>query len=185
MNLPAPLQVRRLTGADASRYFELRLRALREHPEAFATSYEEARERSLDEVAERLAPSSAHVTLGMFRRDDLVGIVTARRFTGAKTRHRATITAMYVTPAARGTGTGRSLLRSVLDACREWDGVQEVSLFVTVGNLAARALYVGEGFEPCGIEPRSLRVGDQFYDVELLNLNLAALDGGQKDETTP
>ena len=35
------IDVRLLTEADASEYHELRLRGLREHPEAFTSSYEE------------------------------------------------------------------------------------------------------------------------------------------------
>lgn len=164
-------QIRTLTPEDASGYLELRLRALEEHPEAFATSYEEERERSLAEVASRLAPGPQQVTLGAFDQDRLVGIATLVRPAKAKLRHRATLAAMYVVPEARERSLGRALLERVLTLAAEW-GVSDVALAVTVGNHAARNLYASAGFISYGIEPRSLYVQGRFYDVEWMNLQL-------------
>ena len=165
-------EIRVLTAEDVSTYFELRLRALREHPEAFSTSYEEARLRPLDQVALRLAPGPRNVTVGAFHDSRLVGMATVYRSTGAKVRHRATLAAMYVAPEARGLGLGRALLRRAVDAARGWDGVADVILGVTVGNEAARALYAGEGFVTYGVEPRSLYVDGRFHDTEWMMLRL-------------
>ena len=46
--------IRSLTATDAARYQPLRLRALREHPEAFASAFEEEQQLSLETVAKRL-----------------------------------------------------------------------------------------------------------------------------------
>ncbi|HEV2148803.1 MAG TPA: GNAT family N-acetyltransferase [Longimicrobiaceae bacterium] len=166
-----PAQIRVLDAGDAPVYVELRLRALREHPEAFATSYEEERARSLAEAARKVAPGPEHVTLGAFDGDRLVGMATLVRPGKAKMRHRASIAAMYVAPEAQGRGLGRALLDRALAVAGEW-GVSEVSLMVTVGNDAARSLYAGAGFVPYGVEPRSLCVEGRFHDVELMNLRL-------------
>ena len=165
-------EIRILQADDAPAYLDLRLRALREHPEAFATAYEEARQRPLDEVALRLAPGPRNVTVGAFHEGRLVGMATVHRSTGAKVRHRATLAAMYVAPEARGLGLGRALLRRAVDAAREWDGVADVILGVTVGNEAARALYAAEGFVTYGVEPRSLYVDGRFHDTEWMILRL-------------
>ncbi|MBA2244292.1 MAG: GNAT family N-acetyltransferase [Gemmatimonadetes bacterium] len=165
------VQIRTLDSEDAPLYHELRLRALREHPEAFATSYEEARARSMADVAGRLAPGPEQVTLGAFDHDGLVGMATLVRPTKAKLRHRATLAAMYVAPEARERSLGRALLERILAVAVEW-GVSDVVLAVTVGNHAARKLYASAGFVTYGVEPRSLCVGGHFYDVELMNLQL-------------
>lgn len=164
-------QIRRLHPEDAASYRELRLRALREHPEAFATSYEEEQERSVAETAGRLAPGAEQVTLGAFEQERLVGIATLIRPAKAKLRHRATLAAMYVVPEARERRLGRALLQQVLAVAEEW-GVSDVALAVTVGNDAARRLYAGAGFVSYGVEPRSLRVEGRFYDVEWMSLRL-------------
>lgn len=165
------VQIRTLEPGDAAAYRELRLRALREHPEAFAASYEEERERGEAGVALRLAPCPERATLGAFDAERLVGIATLVRPAKAKLRHRAEIVAMYVLPEARARGVGVSLLEKILDLAREWQ-VGDLALAVTVGNTGARRMYARMGFVPYGIEPRSLHVGGSFHDVERMNLQL-------------
>lgn len=169
-------QIRLLGAEDVSQYIAVRMRALGEHPEAFATSVAEEAERSRAEIARRISPRPEHVTLGAFSGDRLVGIATLTRSTKPKRRHRATLVAMYVTPESSGRGIGRALLDRVLSAAREW-GVSDVSLAVTVGNDAARTLYMRAGFVGYGTEPRSLYVDGRFFDVEWMNLELAAGTG--------
>ena len=165
------MQICQLNAEDAPFYQEVRLRALREHPEAFATSGAEAAERSLEEIARRIAPSDHHVTLGAFEQDRLVGIATLVRSQKATQRHRASLAAMYVVPEARGRSLGQRLLEQVLVHAREW-GVSDVSLAVTVGNHEARHLYESVGFISYGVEPRSLLVDGRFYDTEWMNLQI-------------
>lgn len=166
-------RVRRLTADDAPAFSGLRLRALQAHPEAYAAAFEEERARTLAEVTGRyLSAGEDTATLGAFAAAQLVGFATLRRPSRIKIRHRATITAMYVSPEVRGTGIGRMLLRGAIDFARGWEGVTDVTLAVTVGNHGARALYVSEGFVPFGVEPRCLRVQDRFHDVEWMILHL-------------
>jgi RimJ/RimL family protein N-acetyltransferase len=39
-------------------------------------------------------------------------------------------------------------------------------------NKSARALYASCGFTRIAIKPRALKVGDRYYDEELMALNL-------------
>lgn len=166
------MQIRTLQIKDVSAYRDFRLRALREHPEAFAASYEEEQHRPREEIALGLVPGSEHVTLGAFHEGELAGIATIVRSARSKLRHKATITSMYVAPQARGLGIGRVLLQEVTEIARGWEGATEVSLAVTVGNEAARALYARHGFMSWGIEPRCLCVGGRYFDVEWMVLHL-------------
>jgi ribosomal protein S18 acetylase RimI-like enzyme len=47
-----------------------------------------------------------------------------------------------------------------------------LTLSVTVGNTAARRLYIRAGFTVYGVEPLSLRVGADLLDEELMVLRL-------------
>jgi GNAT superfamily N-acetyltransferase len=77
---------------------------------------------------------------------------------------------MYVAPEARGQGAGHALLKAAIDQARTLNGVVEVFLAVTVGNPAARHLYLSAGFVPYAVEPRFLYVQGNYYDIEWLSL---------------
>lgn len=166
---PTNVTLRSLGGEDADAYRRLRLRALSEHPEAFATSFEEEQQRSLEDSLNRLLPNPQQVTHGAFKYDQLIGFVTLIRSEKVKLRHKANLVAMYIIPEERKHGIAKSLLAAALESAKEW-GILDISLAVTVGNDKARRLYSEAGFLPYGIEPRSLCIDGIFYDVELMNL---------------
>lgn len=166
------MNIRVLNEADAPAFREVRLRSLREHPEAFGASYEEESELPLERFAERLrADPGTSIAFGAFDGQSLVGTVRLGLETRRKTRHKATLLSVYVAPEARGQGVARALLEAALHQAREL-GVEDVVLGVTVGNTAARALYASLGFEGYGIEPRYIKLGDEYTDIEFMILHL-------------
>ena len=95
-------QVRILESKDAADFVAVRLRALREHPEAFGSSLEEEEPIPVEKTVESLEKSLPNNPIfGAFIDDQLVGIIALNRSSRVKTRHRANIGAMYVTPEAR------------------------------------------------------------------------------------
>ena len=146
--------IRRLAAHDASVYQPLRLRALREHPEAFGASLEEEQALPLEQVAQQLGDTSGNsVSFGTWLDGQLVGIVSLFRSPRPKTRHKALLGGMYVAPEARGNRIGRALLEHTLTHARTMDGLEDVTLAVTVGNDSARRLYLAAGFVQYGVEP--------------------------------
>ena len=165
--------IRPLTGSDAAGYQPLRLRALREHPEAFAPAFEEEQQFSLETVATRLQQSSAErYVLGAFEREELTGLLHFRRWEGVKIQHRASIGGMYVPPECRGRGIGRALLLDAITRAHTLSGVEDLILAVTVGNERARALYLAVGFTAMAQEPRYLKIGEQYFDIEWMYLSV-------------
>ena len=161
--------------ADAAAFRELRLRGLREAPEAFGSSYEEDAAQPLDAVADRLRPArppTGRVTIGAFMGGALVGVGACVQATHLKMRHKADIYAMYVAPEARGRGVGRELLSRLLDEAREWRQVERVGLTVVERASAARRLYEAVGFQEFGREPDGLRQDGVKDTVIYLTLNL-------------
>lgn len=168
-------RIRSLTEADADTFRALRLRALRDHPEAFGASYEEEVDQPIERTVERLrASSSGSFVLGAFLGDALVGSVGLNRPARPKTQHRGTIWGMYVCPEASGRGIGRALLHEAIVRARAITGLEELTLGVTVGNERARRLYLAAGFVPYAIEPRLFKIDDRYYDLERMRLPLIA-----------
>jgi len=171
---PSPVKgegvnVRELTGDDADDFRRLRLRALREHPDAFGSSYEAESTAPVEAAAERLrlnAESQDSFTLGAFRGSQLVGMVGFYQETREKTRHRGSIWGMYVPSEEQGKGIGRALLARALELARELPGLEQVELKVVARNGRARGLYASFGFATYGTEPRALLVDGEYLDEE-------------------
>ena len=172
------MEVRLLTADDAPAFQALRLRALREHPDAFAASVEDAQQEPLDQVALQLRDGPPlQFALGAFASDTLVGHTHLARYPGAKLRHKARIGGMYVAPEVRGQGVGAALLEAAIAQAEGLGGIEALTLAVTVGNTVARRLYRAAGFVPFGVEPRFIRVDEHYYDIEWMIKSLA-LDRG-------
>ena len=162
--------VRELGEDDAAAFRRVRLDALRLHPEAYAASYEDEAHLNEAQFAERLtAPGLTR--FGGFAGDELVGLVGLHLRPGLKERHKASLFSMYVAASHRRSGLAQDLVATVIDRARE-AGALELQLFVTVGNAPAQRLYRRMGFVPYGIERRAIRIGDVFYDDELMALDL-------------
>jgi RimJ/RimL family protein N-acetyltransferase len=159
------MYIRRLVPSDAASYQALRLQALRDTPTAFSSSYEEECDTPMATIAAHMAPDSGRHRFGAFDGDALVGVVGLGRETAAKLRHQAYIGGMYVAPAYRGKGLGRQLMAQALALADSMEGLRQIVLTVTDGNLAALTLYQDLGFIVFGRAPAALRVDGEFYDV--------------------
>jgi ribosomal protein S18 acetylase RimI-like enzyme len=161
------MDIRELGAADAEVYWALRLRALREHPEAFGTAYEEVRDRPIESTRQMLREhheDAGRFILGAF--DDagtLVGMVRLGRETGLKDRHKAALTSMYVASEVQGQRVGKALMGEVMRRAQALAGLEQILLAVTAPNVEARGLYKAFGFTIYGTEPRALRLPDGTY----------------------
>ena len=160
--------VRLLGPADATLYRALRLRALREHPDAFTSAYAEDRDQPLEAAAQRLA---AHAFWGAYRHAELYGFVGLERELRAKNRHKATVMGMYVVPEVWGQGVGRALLQALLRHARA-NGLESLVLTVTQGNTRAQRLYETAGFRSFGVEPDAIRVEGRSFAKTHMHLDL-------------
>lgn len=164
------IHIRLLHPADAPAYRSLRLRGLREHPDAFTSSYEEDAQQPVSSAETRLA-STRTTFWGAFRGNELYGIVGLEREPRAKNRHKATVVGMYVAPEASGQRLGVKLLE-VLVAQARTEGLEALVLTVTEGNEAAQRLYERAGFRSFGVEPRAIKVDGRYYAKNHMLLQL-------------
>lgn len=156
--------VRRLNGEDFDALREIRLEALRLHPEAFSAELETEEAMSREQWLSRMKTA---VLFGGFIGDGLAGTVVFGKPGSNKTRHTGELGAMYVRAAARGKGLSDALIGAVID--RALNEVEQIKLTVNAENSHAIKLYERHGFRIIGKYPNSLRVGGRSYD-ELIML---------------
>jgi RimJ/RimL family protein N-acetyltransferase len=161
-----------LTDADTSAFYEVRRRALHEEPVAFAMMPEEM--RSVETLAEWFkaeGDGQSAFVMGAFD-SGLVGIVGCTRERHIKRRHAAVIWGVYMTPEHRSHGRGRQLFLDTIARAKQWPDLEQLWLDVTTTNLPARTLYLSCGFQIIGLRRRALRIGDRYYDEEMMALDL-------------
>ena len=168
----APL-IRQLNLADLNAFFQLRLRGLQAHPEAFGTSHQEALEKGpgqYEAILQGTQAADGNFILGAFATPELelIGTVGLRREPRVKERHKAVVVGMYVAPEAAGRGVGRALLGDLLARCERIEGLRQIQLVVTKQNEAARHLYESLGFRCYGREVDALCIGGAFHDADLM-----------------
>ncbi len=169
------MDVRILTEADAGAFWNIRLRALRDDPESFGSSYEEILERGIAGATQSLrkrdtAPDD--VTFGAFDGETLVGIAGFRRGEEVKKRHKGVIWGMYVPREMRGKGIGKALLEAAIAHAKTLPQLEQINLSVVLTSREARQLFISLGFETYGLERRALKLRDRYFDQELMTLHL-------------
>ena len=160
-------------------YRAMRLTALRDHPEAFAASYEQ--EKAMDDAffVSRLGGATDTAFAGTFGSfvggsfvdSALVGITGLRQHPSPKMCHGGHVFSVYVDPAHRRDGHAGLLMDAVISQARRLR-LALLTLDVTVGNDRARRFYVSRGFVSNGIARRYLRVEGRYYDEEQMQLDL-------------
>lgn len=138
------MELQRLTDRDVARLRAIRLRSLREAPDAFGSTYERAEQRTDDEWAQALRDLPTFVV-----RDAEADLGMVRCGADSKGRDAAWLISMWVAPEARGRGVGDRLIEAVVGWARE-NGYPRVLLDVADENAPAVALYARHGFEPTG-----------------------------------
>ena len=158
------VQIRSLTAADAGLYRTVRLEALELSPEAYGSSYEQESAQPLSWFEQRVSQSDI---FGAFVGGELCGTAGFAMQDSPKKRHKGLLWGMYVRPAARNSGLGRSLVEAVLRHAAE-RAVELVDLTVVSENQPARRLYENLGFVEYGLEKMSLKLSGRYYDEILM-----------------
>jgi RimJ/RimL family protein N-acetyltransferase len=142
-------------------YGALLLEGLTLEPRAFRSGpTEDATQLAVDRIA-------TDFVIGAFDGEVLVGVARLAREMRARLRHKMVLHGMYVTPAARGRGVADGIIERLLDHARA-EGIVLVVLTVMADNARARRVYERHGFAVYGIEPKAVRLGDEYLDEALM-----------------
>jgi len=154
------VHVRLLTADDWSAFRSIRLRALADAPQAFASTLEHARARTDQNWRELLAHRAQFLASV-----DGIDIGTAAGLDDPE-RPGAHLISMWVDGKARGTGVSDLLVRAVVDWAVD-AGHRKVWLEVAVDNTAAERLYLRHGFGRTGAQG-AIAPDDPRLEFEML-----------------
>ncbi len=143
------LSIRPLQTDESALLRALRMRALRNAPDAFAQTIGEIQDKP-ETYWQQLAKNlrlSHHEFFIAFLNEEPVGITYGHL--EVADRHVAQVGSMWVSPTARGKGIGKRLLHRTLSWATA-QGAQRMRLWVTADNSPATKLYKSSGFVPTG-----------------------------------
>ena len=152
-----------LTEEDWQDWKTIRLEAVRLHPEAFGGAYEDESKNPDDSFKQGLTKNTI---FGAYSDGVLVGVAGFFTFSMRKMQHRGNLFSMYLKKEYRGQHIAGELVAAVINYAQS--RVQQLHCTVVTTNQAATALYKKYGFEIYGTEPRSLKIGDHYYDEHLM-----------------
>ena len=165
------MDIRLLTPDDAEAFWHLRFEALRNDPASFADSAEEHLKTTIATARERLSKNDLlrNFVVGMFEEGKLAGTAGFYRYSHLKERHKGHIWGVYVRPESRGKGVASTLMKEIVRRARGIGGLEQITL-VASANLPAQRLYKSLGFESYGVEPHSLKIGNEYVNDVLMVL---------------
>jgi ribosomal protein S18 acetylase RimI-like enzyme len=148
-------------------YRAIRLEALQNEPEAFASNYARMMDRPSSFWITRLEDSASDTRkLLLFAEEDgeLLGLV------GAYPDEQPGITnviSMYVRPQSRRKGVGRALLAAIVECLSELPAPHEIRLAVNQSQQAAVNLYSSFGFQKVGEEVLVKGSGEDYVQLTM------------------
>ncbi len=145
------IRVRRIASEDAALLRDIRLAALGDSPQAFASTYEHESTRPVEEWERRTndAVVGRDQTIVFGELDgEVVGM--AGGFRPDPESGDRQLYGLWVAPAGRGTGLGEQLVEAIASWAREVDA-RRLILWVTETNTPAIELYERLGFGRTGV----------------------------------
>jgi ribosomal protein S18 acetylase RimI-like enzyme len=166
-----PLAYRKVKRTEARKFRQVRLECLKKFPENFGTLYEDEVGKPKLYFEEFIEDDSADVFFfGAFADNDLIGLAGFVRGNRTKTRHRGEIVSMYVHPDFQGQRVGENLLRELIKAVFEMEGIESIELTVVADNKSAVRLYEKIGFETFGVQKKYFKYGEKYWDQRFMQL---------------
>lgn len=166
------MEIRPPRADESQAVHDLRMLGLKETPEAFGSTYEESLTITPESIQTRYLPRADCITLCAFEDGEPTGMITLLTNDRIKTKHNASITGMYVSPQHRRKGIARRLMEAAIDHARTLPDVEQVGLEVVTSCEPAVNLYRVAGFQSFGVAPRALKQNGNYYDIDLMRLEL-------------
>jgi ribosomal protein S18 acetylase RimI-like enzyme len=162
------ISIRQFTQDEWQLWKTIRLEMLKNSPEAFGSSYDVEAGKPDEDFKSSLSKGTI---FGAFINSELVGCAGFFILEQIKMRHRGVLFSMYVRPENRGLGIANRLVETVIDHAKP--RVMQLHITCVTTNSTALQLYEKYGFRIYGTEPRSLKIGYEYYDEHMMVLRFA------------
>lgn len=147
----ATIHYRILNEHDIEYYIAMRTECLTEFPDNFGTLIQEESEANFPFTDAVRTPDENRFIWGVFsERGEPIGICGFRAEKRKKTKHRGELIQLYVTPAHKGKGIGKHLVRLTIQKAFENPIIEQIILGVAEHNNNAIRLYNELGFREYG-----------------------------------
>ena len=167
------MEIRLLTEHDAEAWWRLRRLALETDPQSFVESVADHEKTSVEETREKFRRGGPeNFIVGVFEDGRLAGMAGFYRDQHAHLKHKGHIWGVYVRQESRGKGAAKAMIAEIVRRARSIPGVEQILLVVSANQAPARRVYESMGFKQYGTEPRSLKVGGDYIDDDLMVLYL-------------
>lgn len=163
------LEIRQVTAQELEIFREIRLEALKNHPEVFASGYELEKEEPDAKWLERIEKNDGRSSIIYlaFAEEQPAGMIGIFRGPFPKNRHSGTIWGVYIRPDYRNQG----IATQMLEACAVWArerAMRVLKLNVITTNAVAIGCYARYGFNVYGMEPKAIFADNRYYDELLM-----------------
>lgn len=161
------MELRQARAADWKAVRELRLRALADAPDAFASTLQ--KEAAFPEQVWRQQAEGGATSATFIAWVDGAGVGMAAIFPVADTSGRMHLVGMWVDPQHRRRGIAEALVEQAVRWAQERQA-REVILWVADHNIPARMLYERVGFQPTGERqplPSNLALAESLFRLSL------------------
>ncbi|MGN6652838.1 GNAT family N-acetyltransferase [Trinickia sp.] len=148
--MSSSLTVRRIAADQGAMFRDLRVASLRDAPDAFAETLEEAlseRAETFDAAAARFATSESSATFILYTEGHPAGLIGA--YFDETSERKAFVCALWVAPAVRHL-RGGVLLVNTATAWLAERGAAEIYAWVADANRTAMRFYEALGYGPTG-----------------------------------
>lgn len=159
--------ITRLPSSRWPEYKKLRIEALKDSPQAFLDTVEEAEARSDEEWISRsqnmifLESNASLFGMGGYFADQR-----------DKKSHVATIVSVYVQKEFRGYGFGKLLMQALIEEIKKQPQYHKIEIGVMSSQENALTLYKKCGFHGVGKLTQTLKINEKLYDEHLLEMML-------------
>lgn len=157
------MEIRRLRKGDAKFYKAIRLKSLRDAPDAFGSDYAAEKKQPLSWFQGRI---EQNVIFGAFDKNNLYGVVSFTLNKNPKTKHKASVWGMFVSAEKRGSGIARLLMKTLLEFAEKKKEIELIQISAVTTNIVAKKLYQSLGFKSWGIEKRAFKNKNGYQDDE-------------------